>query len=106
MDETQIKFGDRVFIYGLMTDPEKMEELGLENPSYNSVVGYTAVGGFYIVPQKSDQVDACLPGFVVDSTPSLASETLFSRTRLVDVTALLSRQEPTPSGTKVWMPIP
>ena len=106
MDETQIKFGDRVFIYGLMTDPEKMEELGLENPSYNSVVGYTAVGGFYIVPQKSDQVDACLPGFVVDTIPSLTSKTLFSRTTMVDVTNLLSRQELTPSGTKVWMPIP
>lgn len=106
MDETQIKFGDKVFIYGPMTDPDKAEDLGFENPSYNSVVGYTAVGGFYIVPQKADQVDACLPGFVVDTTHSLASETLFSRTTMVDVTNLLSRQELTPSGTKVWMPIP
>lgn len=106
MDEAKIKFGDKVFIYGPMTDPDKADELGFENPSYNSVVGYTAVGGFYIVPQKSDQVDACLPGFVVDTTTSLASETLFSRMEMIDVSNLLSRQEPTLSGTKVWMPIP
>lgn len=106
MDEAQIKFGDKVFIYGLMTDPDKAEEMGFENPSYNTVVGYTPVGGYYVVPQKTDQVDACLPGFVVDTIPSLASKTLFSQVEMIDVTNLLSRQEPTLSGTKVWMPIP
>ena len=104
MDEAKIKFGDKIFAYGLMTDPDRAEELGLENPSYNTVMGYKPVGGFYIVPQETNEVDACLPGFVTD--PSLASGTPFHRMNLVDVTHRLSRQEPTPSGTKVWMPIP
>jgi hypothetical protein len=106
MDETKIKFGDKIFAYGLMADWDKAEELGLINPSYNTVMGYTAVGGYYIVPQKTNQVDVCLPGFVMDFIPSLASQTLFARMEMIDVTNLLSRQEPTLSGTKVWMPIP
>lgn len=106
MDEAKIKFGDKIFAYGLMTDPNRAEDLGLENPSYNTVRGYMPVGGYYIVPQKTDQVDACLPGFVMESSPSLASETLFSRMEMIDVTDLLSLQEPTLEGTKVWMPIP
>lgn len=106
MDEAKIKFGDKVFIYGLLTDPDKAEELGFENPSYNTVLGYTPVGGYYVVPQKTDQVDACLPGFVVDTIPSFTSKTLFSRVEMIDVSNLLSRQEPALSGTKVWMPIP
>lgn len=100
VDETKIKFGDKIFAYGLMTD--RLDEFGLENPTYNSVMGYKPTGGYLIVPQPTHEPDVCLPGFV--TTPSFASETPFSQ--LVDVTDLLSRQEPTPSGTKVWMPIP
>lgn len=103
LDETKIKFGDKIFAYGLMTDYDRMLELGLENPSYNSVMGYKPTGGYLIVPQQTNMPDECLPGFVTD--PSLASGTLFSKMNLVDVTDLLSRREPSPAGTKVWMPI-
>lgn len=106
VDETKIRFGDKIFAYGMMTDFDGAEELGLINPIYNSVMGYYAVGGYYAVPQKSDNVDTCLPGFVMETIDSLALETPFSKMKLVDVTNLLSRQEPSPSGARVWMPIP
>lgn len=106
MDETKIKFGDKIFLYGRMTNYDAIEELGLINPEYNTVMGYIAVGGYYVVPQKTDQVDACLPGFVLDTTDSLATRTLFSKMEMIDVTNFLSRQEPFLTGTKVWMPIP
>lgn len=106
MDEAKIKFGDKIFAYGPMTDPDRAEELGFENPSYNTVVGYMSVGGYYIVPQKTDQVDVCLPGFVVDTIPSLASKTLFSKVEMIDVTKILSKQDQILSGTTVWMPVP
>lgn len=106
MDEAKIKFGDKIFAYGIMTDWDKSEELGLENPYYNSVMGYMPVGGYYVIPQKTDQVDACMPGFIMDYVPSLASQTLFAQMEMVDVTNILSRQKPTPSGTSIWMPIP
>lgn len=106
MDEAKIKFGDKIFIYGKMTDLGSIEELEIESYEYNSVMGYTAVGGYYLVPQKTDQVDSCLPGFVADYIPSLASQTLFSQMEMVDVTRLLSKQIPMLSGTTVWMPIP
>lgn len=106
MDEAKVKFGDKIFVYGTMTDWNKTEDLGLIDPVYNTVMGYMPVGGYFMVPQKTDQVDACLPGFVMESTPSLALETLFSHMEMIDVTNLLSYQEPTLAGTKVWMPIP
>lgn len=88
MDETQIKFGDQVFLYGtyLQFLPEDADFY------YATVTGH-------LTPTE-------LSGFVVDflSIDSFACGTAFSN--LVDVTESLSRQEPTPSGTKVWMPIP
>ena len=106
MDETKIKFGDKIFIYGKTTDFDSIEELELENLEYNTVMGYMAVGGYYATPNKTDHMEACLPGFVADYIPSLASQTLFSNVEMIDVTSLLSKQTPTLSGTTVWMPIP
>lgn len=106
MDAAEINFGDKIFAYGRMTDYDMHEEIGLENPSYNSVIGYTPVGGFYVVPEKTENIAACLPGFVMDYIPSLASQTLFAKMEMVNVTKILSRQEPTLKGTNVWMPIP
>jgi len=106
MDATEMKFGDKIFAYGRMTDYDMHEEIGLENPSYNSVLGYMPIGGFYIIPEKTDRIDVYLPGFVMDYIPSLASQTLFAKMEMVNVTKLLSLQEPTLKGTNVWMPIP
>lgn len=106
MDEAQIKFGDKIFAYGQMTDYDKAEELGLFAGEYNAVMGYMPVGGYYTIPQKTDIVDACMPGYVMEYEPSLASQTLFSKTEMIDVTGLLSLQSPILSGTKIWMPMP
>lgn len=104
MDEAKIKFGDKIFAYGLMTDTDRLEELGLENPTYNTVMGYKPTGGYLIVPQRTNEPDECLPGFVTD--PSLASQTRFAQMEMVDVTNSLSKQEVVPVGTKVWLPMP
>lgn len=110
MDEPKIKFGDKIFIYGQFMDLEKWYEWGLDNPSYNSAVGYLPNGGYFITPKKSRVVGACLPGFLMDflSGPSLASPAPFSGEKgitFVDVTKSLALRAPITQGTKVWMPI-
>lgn len=97
MDETKVKFGDRVFLYGsfLQFLPEDGEF------TYNTVKGHS-VSGLAVMDVQQQEV----AGFVVDflSIDSLAWRTAFSD--FEEVTDSLTRQEPSPSGTKVWMPIP
>lgn len=102
MGEPKIKFGDKIFLYGqFMTALEEIQ--GYE---YNSVVGYTTVGGYDVVAVKSDNQFSAVPGFLVDAsyTPELAVATPFSHMEMVDVTDNLSLSLPLPSGTKVWLP--
>lgn len=100
VDETKVKFGDKLFLYGsyLQFLPEDGEF------QYNTVKGSMAINNIAVIDVNADHGEVA--GFVVEflSIDSLASATLFSK--LVDVTTSLSRQEPTPSGSKVWMPIP
>ena len=96
MDETQIKFGDKLFLYGtyLRFLPEDGEF------HYDTVKGQSTTNMSVMNVEQQE-----VAGFVVDflSIDSLTSGTAFSN--LVDVTTSLSRQVPSPSGTKVWMPI-
>lgn len=86
MDETQIKLGDKVFLYGMF-----LQFLPEDEFDYNTVKGFS-------VNEMS--------GFVVDfvSIDSLAWRTAFSD--FVDVTESLTRKVPSPAGTKIWMPMP
>ena len=52
MDEPKIGFGDKIFIYGHLMDIDKWYDWGLDNPTYNSVMGYVPVGGFIITTKK------------------------------------------------------
>lgn len=102
MDETEVRFGDKLFIYGeFITFLEEFSEY-----EYNAVMGYMTVGGYHPHPIRTDVEGASVPGFVVDFlySSSLASETPFYEMELVDVTDKLSLDLPLPSGTKVWMP--
>lgn len=99
MDETKINFGDKLFLHGsfLQFLPEDGEF------QYNAVKGSMAINNIAVIDVNADQGE--IAGFIVDflSIDSLAFGTAFSR--LVDVTESLTRQVPSPSGTKVWMPI-
>lgn len=102
MDESQIKFGDKLFLYGqfLQYLPE------FEEYEYNSVKGYMTWGNNTIPIETIDDT-ASISGFVTEilSVHSLATPTPFSMMEMVDVTQKLSRSLPLPSGTKIWMPI-
>lgn len=106
MVKPKINFGDKIFIYGQFMNMDMWYEWGIDNPSYNSVMGYVANGGFIVKPRKSRTPGDCLPGFVMDflQGASLAVPTAFSE--LVDVTDLLSLSVPVTLGTKIWMPVP
>lgn len=101
MDEPQIRFGDKLFLYGHLLDEEALQG------QYNAVMGYMTVGGFKVWPEKTNVPNASIPGFVVDFVPpsSFAAEMPFY-SGAVDVTGLLALGSPLPFGTKVWMPIP
>jgi hypothetical protein len=106
MDESKIKFGDKIFLYGQFMNQERWDEYGFANPVYNSVLGYIPVGGYLVSPQKTDMLTACVPGFVVDflQGASLAFLTPFPEKDLIDVTDSLSLQSPYIQGSRVWMP--
>lgn len=106
MDEPQITFGDKIFLYGQFMEQERWDEYGFVNPVYNAVMGYIPSGGYLVYPYKSDMPSACLPGFLVDFLPgpSLASQPPFSAD-WIDVTEDLALQSPYFSGCRVWMPV-
>lgn len=100
MDETKVKFGDKVFLYGsfLRFLPEDGDFY------YDTVKGYVAINNSSVINIDAVSEQREVPGFVVDflSLDSFTVGTAFSN--VVDVTDALSRQEPTLSGTRVWMP--
>lgn len=106
MDEPQIAFGDKIFVYGQFMMEDFCEQHDLVNPEYNTVMGYSAHGGYIVTALQSAHAGACLPGFVMDflSGPSLTAAAPFSGIWL-DVTDLLSLQSPRLSGSRVWMPL-
>lgn len=102
MGEAQVKFGDKIFLYG-----QFLRDLNeFDNYDYNAVMGYMTVGGYLVNPIESDTEIASIPGFVVDflSQPSLAVETPFLYGEMIDVTEKLALSLPLPVGTRVWMP--
>lgn len=102
MGITEIKFGDKFFLYGqFMNYLDEFNEY-----EYNTVLGYILVGGYELNPMQSDEFAAAIPGFVVDATQNslFTIATPFYQMEMVDVTDKLSLQLPLPSGTKVWMP--
>lgn len=103
MGKPEIKFGDKLFLYGQYL--EYLEEFG--EREYNTVMGYMTVGGYDVVPLETDLFAASIPGFVVDFLydGSLARATPFVFGEMVDVSDKLSKQTPSPFGTTVWMPI-
>lgn len=100
MDEPRIRFGDKMFAYGHLINEESVQG------EYNTVRGYTTVGGYKVWAEQSIDPNSCVAGFVVDflAMESFASETSFF-SEVVDVTDSLSKKPPLPYGTKVWMPI-
>ncbi len=88
MGESEIKFGDKMFLAGPFLD---------------------CVEGFGEFETNSVIVDDnnFIHGYVVEilSAHSLASITPFNKEEMVDVTEKLSQQLPLPAGTKVWMPV-
>lgn len=104
MGEPEIKFGDKIFLYGqFMTGVSEFS-----NYDYNSVIGYITVGGYLVYPKESDIMSASVPGFVADFPidGEFTVATPFDHMEMVDVTDKLSRSLPLPFGVKVWMPIP
>lgn len=102
MGESKIKFGDKIFLYG-----QFMENIyDFDKISYNSIMGYMTVGGYYVTAIETDNPIASIPGFVVDIsyTPDLAVATPFSQMEVVDVTERLALSLPLPFGVKVWLP--
>lgn len=103
MDRPEIKFGDKLFLYGQYLS--YIEEF--EDYDYNAVMGYMTVGGFMVHPVTTIDSSASVPGFVVEipgQLACLAVATPFSQMEMVDVTDKLARSLPLPSGTKIWMP--
>lgn len=104
MGESQIKIGDKFFLYGQLTkyitEPDTYE--------YNTVMGYLTTGGYFVNPIETDIFSAAIPGFVTEILydASFTVATPFNQMEMVDVTDKLSLQSPRLSGTKVWMPIP
>lgn len=102
MGESEIAFGDKIFLYGQYV--QNLHEL--EDYEYNTVMGYMTTGGYLVTPFETDLIGACIPGFVTEIplTSSLALQTPFSKMWMVDITDRLSLALPLPTGTKVWMP--
>ena len=103
MGESKIKFGDKIFIYGhFLQNIYEFNEF-----SYNSVMGYMTVGGYFVEPKEIDVPGASIPGFVADFLVDgqFTVATPFDQMEMVDVTEKLSLSLPLPSGTKVWMPV-
>lgn len=89
MGESEVKFGDKLFVYG-----EYLQNLSdYDNPEFNSII--------------DDMNNIEIHGFVVDFlfTASLTVATPFSQVDMVDVSRKLSRHLPLPAGTRVWMPM-
>lgn len=102
MDRSQIKYGDKFFLYGqFMTFIVHFDEY-----EYNTVMGMTTVGGYEVMPIESHYHNSCVPGFVTEILydPSLALPAPFDQMEMIDVTDRLSKTQPLPSGTRVWMP--
>lgn len=104
MDKSEIKFGDKLFLYGqYLTELQEFEDY-----DYNAVMGYMTVGGFMVKPISTMNNDASIPGFVVDFLYERSlvrtSQAPFLRLEMIDVTDKLARSLPLPAGTKVWMP--
>lgn len=102
MDFPKIKFGDKIFLYGLYL--RFMDEF--DDYEYNAVLGFTTVGGYEAQAIESDEPDACIPGFVAEfgQHAQFTVEMPFSHMEMVDVTEYLARRLPLPSGTKIWLP--
>ena len=104
MDETKVKFGDKLFLYGSLL--QLLPEDG--DFQYNTVKGYMTINSVDVINVDSVSQNHEIAGFVVDfmATDSFTSQTLFARMEMIDVTDSLSRRELFPAGTKVWMPTP
>lgn len=102
MDRSEIKHGDKLFLYGqfLVYVPY------FDEYDYNTVTGYMTQGGYVVHPVSTPDKNICIAGFVTEmgSTPSLAPAAPFAYDELIDVTHLLSKSQPLTTGTKVWMP--
>ena len=103
MGEPEIKFGDKYFLYG-----QYLRYLSeFDDYTYNAVMGYMTVGGYFVVPVETVDNTASIPGFIVDGLEEISlrntSRTPFLR-GMIDVTEKLALSLPLPSGTKVWMP--
>lgn len=102
MDRSEIKHGDKFFLYGQFMQYADY----LDSYDYNTVMGMMTVGGYEVIPIDSHYPNACVPGFVTEILldPSLALKTPFDQMEMIDVTDRLSKTQPLPTGTKVWMP--
>lgn len=102
MDNTQIKFGDKIFLYGQYL--RFMDEF--DEYEYNTINGFITVGDYEVSVLRSNEPDASVPGFVADlgQHAQFTVEMPFSQMEMVDVTDYLSRSLPLPSGTRVWLP--
>lgn len=104
MDKPEIRFGDKMFLYGqFLTHIDEFDEY-----NYNAVQGYMTVGGYNVTAKEAYEFSASVPGFIVEAfglTGSLAFETPFPDLEVVDVTNKLAKSLPLPIGSKVWMPI-
>jgi hypothetical protein len=102
MDHPQVKFGDKIFLYGQYL--QFIDEF--DDYEYNAVMGFTTVGGYEASVIESYEPDSCVPGFVADfgQHAQFTVATPFSQTELVDVTEYLARRLLLPSGTKIWLP--
>ena len=99
MGEFEIKFGDKLFLYGqYLSLIEDFDEY-----SYNSLMGYMTVGGYSVSLVESDNILASVPGFLVEIA-SLASQTPFDNQEMIDITNKLALSLPLPVGAKVWAP--
>lgn len=103
MGESKVKFGDKIFLYGqFLQNIYQFDEY-----SYNSIMGYMTVGGYFVELKETDVIGASVPGFVCDFLvdDQFTVATPFDQMEMVDVTEKLSLSLPLPSGTNVWVPM-
>lgn len=99
MGQPEIKFGDKIFLYGQYLS--FLDEY--DDYSYNSLMGYMTIGGYEVFLKKIDDNLASVPGFLVEIA-SLASQTPFVDKEMVDVTKDMALSLPLPVGARIWAP--
>lgn len=103
MGESEITFGDKLFLYGQYL--QFIEEF--DQSDYNSVLGYNSFNGYTVSPISTMDSSASIHGFVVDNlgqSDSLELKNGVFTVEWIDVTGKLARRLPILAGTKIWMP--